>query len=144
MTTTRDQVSKIDFVPSNGNDRAKSKDGKSNHSKQQRKMSRQRSICSPRRLMNSPPPKQTPPIPTEDLAHNPRGSLSPSPRRISTVSVSTPLYVINNPPAEQRPTTPCLPMSRPVLLKMATITSPTLSRWDFIWWYFLFLFSLIK
>ena len=130
MTTTRDQVSKIDFASLTGEETSKLKSGKSPSSKQQRMILRQRSICSPRRLLNSPPPKHTPPIPSDDLAPILRGSHSPAPRRISTVSVSTPLYVINNPPApaEQRPTTPLPAMSRPVLLKMATITSPTLSR----------------
>ena len=102
-------------------------DGSSLYSKkQERKMMKQRSICSPRRLMNSPPPKQTPPIPSEDL--------SPSPRRVSMVS-STPLYFIKTPPApappaDQRPLTPCMAMARPVLMKMTTITSPTGSRWE--------------
>ena len=124
MTNQDQEATKIDFAPKSRVETTSSmQDGGSQFSKkQQRKIMKQRSICSPRRLLNSPPPKQTPPIPSEDL--------SPSPRRVSMVS-STPLYFIKTPPppAEQRPITPGLGMARPVLMKMATITSPAVSRW---------------
>lgn len=128
MTSQDPERTKIDLAPKSRVEAASVQDGSSPYSKkQQRKMMKQRSICSPRRLMNSPPPKQTPPIPCEDL--------SPSPRRVSMVS-STPLYFIKTnppapaPPADQRAVTPCLGMARPVLMKMATttVTSPTGSR----------------
>ena len=127
IMTTQDQGTKIDWAPKSREETVLVQDGSSEYSKKhQRKMMKQRSICSPRRLMNSPPPKQTPPIPSEDL--------SPSPRRVSIVS-STPLYFIKTPPppatpGDQRPLTPCMGMSRPVLMKMATITSPSVSRLD--------------
>ena len=125
MTSQDQEGTKIDLAPKGRVETSTSvQDGSCQYSKKhQRKMMKQRSICSPRRLMNSPPPKQTPPIPSEDL--------SPSPRRVSIVS-STPLYFIKTPPpappADQRPVTPCMAMARPVLMKMATITSPTGSR----------------
>ena len=125
MTNQDQEATKIDFAPKSRVETTSSmQDGGSQFSKkQQRKIMKQRSICSPRRLLNSPPPKQTPPIPSEDL--------SPSPRRVSIVS-STPLYFIKTPPpppaTDQRPVTPCMAMARPVLMKMATITSPTGTR----------------
>ena len=124
IMTSQDPGAEIDLASKTRVETSQSvKDGTSQFSKKQpRRIIKQRSICSPRRLMNSPPPKQTPPFPSEDL--------SPSPRRVSLVS-STPLYFIKTPPppAEQRPITPGLGMARPVLMKMATITSPAVSRW---------------
>ena len=75
----------------------KNRDVSVQHGRRQR-VSRQRSICSPRRVMNSPPPRPAPPlyddIMTRPLSPRPaspslRPFSSPPPRR-----VSTPLYVI--------------------------------------------------
>ena len=62
-----------------------------------RKLPRQRSVQPPasprgRRPLNSPPPKQTPPLMWEPLGVDPEVDRSP-PRR-----VSTPLYVVGSPP----------------------------------------------
>ena len=62
-----------------------------------RKLPRQRSVQPPasprgRRPLNSPPPKQTPPLMWEPLGADPEVDRSP-PRR-----VSTPLYVVGSPP----------------------------------------------
>ena len=135
MTNQDQEATQIDFAPKSRVETISSmQDGGSQFSKkQQRKIMKQRSICSPRRLLNSPPPKQTPPIPSEDL--------SPSPRRVSMVS-STPLYFIKTPPpppaTDQRPVTPCMAMARPVLMKMATITSPTGTRLEAFLYFILF------
>ena len=121
--TSQAQGAEIDLAPKSRVETSQSlKDGTAQYSKKQpRRIMKQRSICSPRRLMNSPPPRQTPPFPSEDL--------SPSPRRVSLVT-STPLYFIKSPlPPDQRPLTPAMAMARPVLMKMATITSPAVSRW---------------
>ena len=121
IMTSQDQGAEIEFAPQS------QKDGSSQYSKKPgRKIIKQRSICSPRRLMNSPPPKQTPPFPSEDLP-----PLPPSPCRRLSTPLSTPLYFIKTPPPPapaQRPLTPG--MARPVLMKMATITSPSVSRSD--------------
>ena len=62
-----------------------------------RKLPRQRSVQPPasprgRRPLNSPPPKQTPPLMWEPLGGDPEVDRSP-PRR-----VSIPLYVVGSPP----------------------------------------------
>ena len=81
------------------------------HGRQTRKVSRQRSVTSARRLMNSPPPKQTPPLNPDEFSDISRRSSSQSPRPPSSASsrplyssppprrVSTPLYVIGSPPS---------------------------------------------
>ena len=79
--------------------------------RQTRKVSRQRSVTSARRLLNSPPPKQTPPLNPDEFSGLSRRSSSQSPRPPSSASsrplyssppprrVSTPLYVIGSPPS---------------------------------------------
>ena len=82
-----------------------------------RKVSRQRSVTgSARRLMNSPPPKQTPPLNPDEFSGSVsrRSSSSQSPRPPSSASsrplypsppprrVSTPLYVIGSPPSNDQ------------------------------------------
>jgi len=113
-----------------------------------RKVSRQRSVTgSARRLMNSPPPKQTPPLNPDEFSGSVsrRSSSSQSPRPPSSASsrplypsppprrVSTPLYVIGSPPSNDQDQisvtpTPIPGMTRTVLVKMATLTSPVLNR----------------
>lgn len=115
----------------------------SRHSQSRVRHSRQRSAhrsASPRRVLGSPPPKHTPPLEDEwSSASRGRGqgqrSCSQSPRPVSPAArsghsspplrrVSTPLYVIGPGDSDQRPVTPVPGMARPVLVKMATITSP--------------------
>ena len=71
--------------------------GRDRERRASRKLPRQRSVQPPasprgRRPLNSPPPKQTPPLMWEPLSVEPEVDRSP-PRR-----VSTPLYVVGSPP----------------------------------------------
>ena len=125
----------------------KYRDASIQHGRHARKVVRQRSACTPRRVMNSPPPRPTPPL-CDDIvpilsrrpsSHSPRPSspspslrppyCSPPPRRVSTMS--TPLYIVTS-PQDQQPKRAVTPSpgarTRPILVKMATITSPVMNR----------------